>query len=174
MTQPVRERIIVELLERYAELTDPMQAGNGGTTSGLTMMPHAPGCHVRDWNPPTCTCYRRSVVELERLLRQMRDHGGEILTIPIPHSHGQSMRVSVRSLWWHLNARYIASTKVQREIMVRRRGKHGKTALVPEQRIITLKNPSNDTLVASGVTWLAEHWDRDVFVQMPVDTKGTG
>lgn len=53
-----REQVIVELLERYTELADPMQSGNGGEGGwGLSM----PGT------------YTASVRELERLLGQMRE-----------------------------------------------------------------------------------------------------
>lgn len=52
-----REEIIVALLERYGELVDPMQSGNGGEAGWGLRMP---------------ATYTPSVRELERLLRRMR------------------------------------------------------------------------------------------------------
>lgn len=52
-----REEIVVALLERYSELVDPMQSGNGGEGGWGLSMPRT---------------YTASVRELERLLRLMQ------------------------------------------------------------------------------------------------------
>lgn len=53
-----RETVLVELLERFNELCDPMQSGNGEGDTGLRLMP---------------ATYSASVRELERLLTRMRE-----------------------------------------------------------------------------------------------------
>lgn len=52
-----REEIVTQLLERYVELVDPMQSGNGSGDTGLRLMP---------------ATYTASVRELERLMQRMR------------------------------------------------------------------------------------------------------
>lgn len=52
-----REEVIVALLERYSELVDPMQSGNGGEAGWGLSMPRT---------------YTASVRELERLLKVMQ------------------------------------------------------------------------------------------------------
>jgi hypothetical protein len=74
-----RTDVIVQLLERMHELTDPVRAGNGNGQTGMLLMPHSPDCAVTRTAPPRCSCALRSLVELERLLRVMRDSGHDPL-----------------------------------------------------------------------------------------------
>lgn len=95
-----REQVIVDLLERYNDLIDPVRAGNGDGITGLLRM------------PPT---YDDSVRELERLLVRMRDDRHHPL---LTTTSGD--KVSLRSCWWHLNRRYLECATVMRTLTWRR------------------------------------------------------
>jgi hypothetical protein len=85
--------------------------------------------------PPT---YTADVRELERLLKRMR--------------------TSERGLWWHVNEHFLAARWATREVVVARRGKHGKRVTASERRLVRVGDRSDPRLVEDGVAWLAEMW----------------
>lgn len=137
---PEDRATIVQLLERYDDLVDPMQTRAGADPSfGAALMPDT---------------YRHSAKELERLLRLMRDGRGSIVKWEV---EGRRYAASPRKLWWHLNARYIAAVYVQRKERVTRKTKRGKIT-EPVWRMVRLPNGSMDVYVERGVDWLCAEW----------------
>lgn len=104
-----RTAAIVSILEQLPELVDPVRAGNGDGQTWLRLMPHEPSCHIRDWKPPTCTCSLQCALEVQRLLYVMRD--SSLLSLMPDGS-----MVPVRTLWWHLNQRYMRCSTSTREL----------------------------------------------------------
>lgn len=151
-----RQAIIVELLERYDDLVDPMQVRAGGDRDGVgSLMPGT---------------YTEAVRELERLLRLMReDRQASLLRL------SDGTKISVRSCWWHLNARYIACTHLCREVPVKRKAKHGKSVTVLERRLVVVAaSPAAADVdgrpcvkVQRGIEWLEASWSPQVALELP-------
>lgn len=129
-----RELVIVELLERYGELVDPMVSRDGGGDGvAVPLMPRT---------------YTRDVRELERLLVRMRSERP--------------------SQWWHVSERYLRSSRVTRDVRVRRRGKNGKSAWVIERQVVDVFSPSvRLEKVRRGVRWLADEWGLPLEPMLP-------
>lgn len=183
-----RHTIIEALLEQYAELTDPVRAGNGNGQTGLLLMPHSKECAVTRTSPPRCTCVLRSMLELERLLAAMRDDR---------HAHllhlGDGTKVSVRALWWQLNERYLRCNTSIRTLSWKGGKWHGLTngtvvaqpggwqlALATERtkkrktsttqarvRVVTWHPDVRTVKVEKAVGWLADNWALDVEPMLP-------
>lgn len=154
-----RCKVITELLDRYHDLTDPLNGPGGvkGDGLGVAVMP---------------LTYTASVRELERLLRTMRDdrhrsllrlHSGE--------------KVSVRQCWWHVNEWHLKAEAVlrtpKRRHAPKRRGQL--TRIQQDETGTALKevkhrrNPAARQQVAErGVAWMAEHWSLRHEPMMPV------
>lgn len=132
-----RQRTIQTLLERYQELVEPTQTARG-TGDGY---PRPPGT------------YTTSVRELERLLRQMRDDRAQPLI-----ALASGTKVSVRACWWHLNARYIASTTTIKSRTMTRKTRHHKRVTTTERQLVVSPNGSTPAIVDAGIGWLADHW----------------
>lgn len=163
----VRCRVIRDLLARYAELVDPMQARDGsGNGVALGLMP---------------ATYSASVRELERLLRLMREHGHHVTTVgklvPDAPRAQRDIRVSARGLWWHLNERYIAATTRTVDVPVTRRAKNGKRLQKVERRVVPAVHPvvaasvdGDETLmVRAGIALLAIGWGLSSEPMLPAD-----
>lgn len=151
-----RERVIRQLLERWHELTDPVRSGNeGGAGSGVMVMPHERGCLVLKTAPPRCSCARRDLVELERLLRAMReDRSAPLLVLP-----RSGEKVSVRACGWHVLERYVRSSSVTRLVRFQVRNKHGKRVWDEQWRVVEVFDRGVRTpLVDRGIAWLADAW----------------
>jgi hypothetical protein len=181
-----RTDVIVQLLERMHELLDPVRAGNGDGQTGMLLMPHSPDCAVTRSSPPRCSCALRSLVELERLLRVMRDSGHDPLNV-LPSGE----RVSTRTLWWNLNERYLRCETALREVTWRSgrwQLSHGSVvaqpggweqALVAERSrrrqrgipvrvlVVTWHPGVDEARVAAGVGWLAANWGLPVEPMLP-------
>ena len=175
-----RESTIVHLLERYVELTDPVRAGNGDGVTGLLLMPHEPSCAITRTSPARCSCALRSALELERLLRVMReDSTRPLLTMFGPRGEFIG-KVSVRACWWHLNERYVRATSrtcwrcpkcgslthVERH---QHRDRRGRVCGYPGRRVLELvydRHVRSD-VVERGVSWLDANWSNGVACDMP-------
>lgn len=161
-----REDVIRQLLERYAEFTDPLNgpAGAPGDGDGLALMPRT---------------YTASVRELERLLCTMRqDRHRALLTL------ASGEKVSVRSCWWHVTERYLRCSTRQRSVRWLRGqwvdlrpnehviGKPGGWELTladgrtrkkatPTEFVVVVQTwdaAVRSKLVDRGVEWLASEW----------------
>lgn len=141
-----RAAVIEQLLERYNDLVDPMQSGNQQGDTGLRLMPQT---------------YTPTVRELERLIRLMRDDRHH----PLVTVEGE--KVSVRKLWWHLNAWYIAvEHKTYTPPLKVAKGKNGKLiklqvddqgVALPQVRV--LRSPeARYQLALKAVEWLSASW----------------
>lgn len=137
-------------------------------------MPHERSCALtsKTSSLARCTCAYRGVGELERLLRVMRDEGGAVVTLGALvrelRPAQAEIRVSVRALWWHVNARFIASTSRTVDRSVTRRGKNGKKLHVLERQVVPVYSQRvNPLVVRAGVRWLAEGWSLEVEPFMP-------
>lgn len=110
-----RVSVLTRVAELYTELVDPMSgpAGIRGDGDSIGFM------------PPT---YSATVREYERLVRLMRDDRHE----PLIELNGA--KVSVRSLWWHLEMWHHRAVRVIRNHPVTT--KQG-------GRLVTLMNPGN-------------------------------
>lgn len=141
----------MELLERYSELSEPgVWLGVGGDGGGVPRMP---------------VTYTASVRELERLLRVMRDDRSEPLV-----RDGVLGPVSVRRLWWHVNAWWLAVDVVLvRPVRVPRsrrgRGSSGLRGLPVDVhgrplpvRVVRRQPGASRALAELGVAWMAERW----------------
>ena len=134
-----RVEVVTQLLERYNEFVDPMQSGNGDGDTGLRLMP---------------ATYTSSVRELERILRVMREDRAASL---VRLKTGE--KASVRSLWWHVNQRYIACSSSLKDVRVRRKAKNGKHVVVIERRLVPAYPPEVSLVrVERGVEWIADAW----------------
>jgi hypothetical protein len=128
-----REKIIVELLERYDDLVTTLNGPRGtrGERDSDCLMP---------------TTYNSSVRELERLMVQMREQE--------------------RTLWWHVNERYIRCRTVVRYELRPKLDKHNRVKRT-KGKVVREKVPALVTvydarveppLVVEGVRWLAANW----------------
>ena len=136
-----RTEIIRQLLDRYHELVDPLNGGSGvpGDGDSVNLMPRT---------------YSASVKELERLLKRMRDDRVESLVLIAPGT-----KCSVRSLWWHLNARFIAAGTRTVDRQVTQRGKNGKRLTLTVRQVEAVYDRGVDPRkVDAGIQYLASNW----------------
>lgn len=155
----LRERNLVELLrvagDPSAFNTLDGVRGDGGAPP---IRSHSPACLLRK-HGLRCSCWLRSLDELHRCLRVMRNDR--------------------RRLWFHLHERYVAAERRPLRVPVR----HGRPVLGPNQQAVGLVNRAdlnthgngvtrilveqwnprvNETLAAAGLVWLS-----DVFRGVP-------
>ena len=145
-----RTETIRELLSRYHELVDPLNgsAGIPGDGDSVIRMPRT---------------YNASVRELERLLRGMRDDRHASLVLYAPGT-----KCSVRALWWHLNARFIAAGTRTVERQVTQRGKNGKRLTVMVRQVEATYSPAVDPRkVDAGIQYLASAWSLRLEPMLP-------
>lgn len=90
-----REALIVSLLRNHDLGVSSLAEGVKGDSGSVGLLPHAARCKMRTGNTrverPRCTCWLRSVRELERCLSVMRE--------------------TRRPLWWHVHERYVQATR---------------------------------------------------------------
>lgn len=144
-----RLTILREIARLYPELIDPLNGPNSirGTGDSLGLM------------PPT---YTATVREYERLVKLMRDDRSE----PLIELNGQ--KVSVRSLWWHLEHWHHRAQRVIRHTEIHTAGKKGRKLRVlnadgtPTTRptIHHLRDPkASEAKADRALEWIAQHWD---------------
>lgn len=131
-----REQVIVELLERLTELSDPMQSGNGDGDTGVRLMP---------------SCYTPSVRHLEELMVKLREERHNVWW----HVNERYIRAV------HTTAFRCPKCKgVSHAAIHRHRDKRGKPASyhgVREARL-SWNERVNNAKVQQGVEWLAARW----------------
>lgn len=167
----LREAAVVRLLERLPDLGEPFGDGrSAGVGVHVPLMPHERGCGVLG-SSRVCTCARQSVVELERLLRLMReDRHGALLTL-----EGSGERVSVRGCWWHVNAWWVSVRWVMFEPALRTGRRKAPVRLavddwgrvLPQRRAVREAGARED-VAYRGVRWLAVEWGIDQGPMVPV------
>lgn len=153
-----REHLIVSLLRNYDLGASSMREGVKGDDGSVGLLPHAGNCRMRTGNAlvakPRCTCWLRSVKELERCLSVMRE--------------------TRRPLWWHVHERYVQAIRKPMNVKVSHWQPlvdHGHVEVIGllnktdlnkrgdgETRVLVeLWRPGVDPLrVTQGVAWLAE------------------
>lgn len=158
-----RTQTIVSILEQFDELANPLWSTAGGGSGGPALMPKT---------------YNASVREVERLLLGMRDDRAH----PLVSSAG--VKHSVRSLWWHVDQRYLKAQRVLRDVGFLRGSYHGLKAneevvgrpggwelVLAEQRqkharkpepmrvvVTTWHRDVDHVKVTLGIDFLAAHW----------------
>lgn len=152
-----RETLIVGLLRNHDLGSSSLREGVRGDSGSVGLLPHAGYCRMRTGNAliqrPHCTCWLRSVRELERCLSVMKE--------------------TKRPHWWHVNERYVQAIRKPLTVKVSRWqplvdhtqveviGLLNKTDLNKrgdgETRVLVeMWRPGIDPLrVTEGVTWLA-------------------
>ena len=149
-----RETILWRIAELYTDLIDPLNGpagirGTGETTGGMN--PHL---------------YTPTVREYERLVKLMRDDRSE------PLLEG---KLSVRSLWWHLEHWHHRANRVIRHYPVTSKN-HGKVTTlrnhdgtpVTRPTIHHLRDPkASEQKAHQAVEWIAHHWGLQVEPMLP-------
>lgn len=169
-----REKAIVRILERYDELTDPVRAGFGNGGGGAPFMPHARTCSIMTTHPPRCSCWRRDVDEVTRLLGVMRNRAKQ-----------EAYRgTSLGRLRWHVVAFYVDARWITAHERIPTR-KGVKLAVPAGQRILRDKtgawvpsrvvrrpvrhSDAREQRALDGVAWMAERWALEHEPCVPVE-----
>lgn len=134
-----RSELIIELLRLSADPLGAAAAWEGVRGSGQAppIRPHEPRCQFagKRATGQTCTCWLRSLDELQRCLRLMRK--------------------TQRPLWYAVYERYIAATRKPTLVTV----KHGRPQLEPNQTAVSLVNRTDLNKRGDGTTRLiVESW----------------
>jgi hypothetical protein len=157
-----RVSVLWRVAELYTELVDPLNGPSGvrGDGEAIGFAGHDKGCRIG--SSLRCSCSKRTLDEYERLVRLMRDDRHE----PLLELNGQ--KVSVRSLWWHLEHWHHRATRVIRHVPVQANGKKGRKLRVlnhdgtPATRptIHYLRDPKADRVRAErAIEFIASRWD---------------
>lgn len=134
-----RSELIVELLRLSADPHGAAAAMEGirGTGNALPIRPHEPRCQLagRAARGSVCTCWLRSLDELERCLTAMKDEW--------------------RPAWYAVVHRYRLATRQPKIVTV----KHGRPMLEPNQSPVSLVNRADLNKRGDGRTRLiVETW----------------
>lgn len=154
-----RVRVLVEIAERYRELSDPLNgsAGVRGSGESLGLTRHEPRCLVQKTRERRCTCAYRSVAEFERLVVRLR--------------------AERHSKWWHLNEFWLAaesrtvfhcprcgpvpgSGETHRAEHVHPSRKNGRPMTIKCKRVVVWRRHRNaDRAKAErALAWIAAEW----------------
>lgn len=161
-----RPTAIRRLLEQLPELTDPGTgtAGTPGSGDRVITMPHDPHCAYLKTSPPRCTCWRRSVVELERLLYELQFHNfawfrqltlrylrAQHITRELTYSHGT---------WQGLaeNEAVIAIPGGWTLTLADARQKHRNAPLRARVKVARWDTDVKPATLNQAVQWLADQW----------------
>ena len=131
-----REAVIVELLERFNELTDPMQSGNGDGDSGLRLMP---------------ATYTPSVRELERLIVKLREERHNVWW----HLNERYLKAVQSTAWECPKCKGVSHAATHSH-----RDKRGKLSSYKGVRVLrtSWSERVNPVKVETGVRWVASEW----------------
>lgn len=133
-----REENIIGLLRNYDLATAHRREGISSDTGAVPGLPHSDRCLIRR-HGLRCSCWLKSVAELERCLR--------------------TQRVEKRELWYAVWARYIEAQRRPITITVH----HGKAVIPPHTEIIGLIRREDLNRRGDGTTRvLAEQWSSTV------------
>lgn len=153
-----REKVLWTIAELYSDLVDPLNgpASLRGDGESLALMP---------------STYSPTVKEYERLVKLMRDDRSEPL---VRTSSGE--RVSVRSLWWHLNEWHHRAEKVIRHVPKQAKTKRGKTlrvlnadgSVATQPALAWRRDPgANQARAELAIQWIACRWGLPVEPMLP-------
>ena len=134
-----RCRLIVELLRSLELASSRSRDGVRGGGDGFPMLPHSDRCLIHVTAPARCSCWLKSVAELQRCLRLM---------------YRQERR-----LWRACYERYVAAERRPREVIVRR----GRPVVPANWQVVGLLNRTDLNKRGDGTTRvLVESWRGDV------------
>ena len=134
-----RERLIVELLRSLELAAGRSRDGVPGGGDGFPMLPHSDRCLIHVTAPARCSCWLKSVAELQRCLRLM--YGIE------------------RTLFRAVYERYVNAERRPREVIVRR----GRPVVPSNWQVLGLLNRTDLNKRGDGTTRvLVESWRPDV------------
>lgn len=145
-----REKVLWTIAGLYSELIDPLNgpASLRGDGESLALMP---------------STYTATVKEYERLVKLMRDDRSE----PLVRTPGGD-KVSVRSLWWHLEHWHHRAERVIRHVPKQAKTKRGKTLTVMNQdgrpatepKLAYRRDPGASVARAElAIQFIASRWD---------------
>lgn len=158
-----RVRVLVEIAERYGELTDPLASGSGvrgtGELAGLSR--HEPRCLIQKSSERRCTCAYRSVAEFGRLVGRLREEE--------------------RRLWWHLDGWWLSADSRtvwlcprcgvchQPEHRHQSRRNAGKVVAVKCKRVLAWRRGvgARESLAKAAVEWMAREWGLESEPMLP-------
>lgn len=148
-----RAEVLRTILSRWSEFGDPMRSGDGWGDGGVLVMPHERGCRLLVSGGRGCSCVRRDVGEVKRLLDVMRDDRHRSLI-----RLGSGEKVSVRSLGWHLRERFVACSSrvglIEESVVMR-----GVVRVVRVRGVVEVWDSGvRLDLVEVGLLWLAGEW----------------
>lgn len=132
-----RQEILTQLLERYNELTDPMQTRRPGDGTHVPLMPET---------------YTPSVKELERLLIRLRDERHHLWW----HINERYLKVTETNAYRCPKCGGITHASHHRH-----RDRRGKLHDYPGARIIVhhWNHRTNPTKIRTAIEWLATEWN---------------
>jgi hypothetical protein len=171
-----RTTVIRELLERLWDLAEPGGSGEGipGTGDRVQLMPHDPRCHVLDWNPPLCTCWRRSIVELERLLYRMQFEAPTLFR-HLRYRYLQCEHVTKTASYqagrWHgisVNEQVVSVPGGWALTLADQRHKRSNKPLEARVKVARWRDDTNLTHANNAITWLAAEWALNHEPNLPV------
>lgn len=171
-----RKDAIRDLLERLPDLTEPGTGGTGIAGSGerLMLMPHDSRCHITDWNPPLCTCWRRSVVELERLLYRLQFENYPLFRqITLRYLRAERVTKDLRYLSgrWHGLAPNEAVSVVPGGwalALADQRQKRSNRALEARVTVARWSESVDSKRVDEALSWLSREWAASSEPMLPV------
>jgi hypothetical protein len=163
-----RVRVLVEIAERFGELSDPLAGPSGvrGDGGSVGLSRHEARCLIQRSSPARCSCAYRSVVEFERLVRRLREER--------------------HSKWWHLNAYWLAAEsrtvfhcprcgpvpgagETHRSEHVHASRKSGRPLTVKCKRVVVWRRHRNADRVKAlqALEWMAGEWGLESEPMLP-------
>lgn len=173
-----RAAAIETILERWKDITETQIRGFGGDGEAISKNPHERGCLIHKTAPPRCTCSYRTVVEIERLIKQLRDDYTIFRdTNGLKVKNDQGKALNGHGVWRHLNMWWITaeqtlfappnvtkSNKHKRKLERPQVDQHGE----PLRQVRVFRNAeARHQLALKAVEWIAENWGLTVEPMLP-------